>query len=105
MRSEGLSAVKLAEMIDVQPSAISHIISGRNKPGFDFLAALFARFPDISPRWMILGEGEMSPMLSNADVESAAPPVVENTPQSPQPKSIERIAIFYTDGTFSSYNP
>ena len=59
MKNEGLTAGKLAEIVGVQPSAISHITSGRNKPGFDFLAALFNRFPDLNPRWMIVGEGEM----------------------------------------------
>ena len=44
----GLSASKLADIIGVQPSSISHIISGRNKPSFDFIKALIEKYPEIN---------------------------------------------------------
>ncbi len=59
LKEENLTAVKLAELLDVQPSSISHLISGRNKPNFDFIAKLLRRFPSIDPDWLILGEGSM----------------------------------------------
>lgn len=134
MQSKNISAGKLAEMIGVQPSAISHIMSGRNKPGFDFLAGLFNKFPDLNPRWIIIGEGDMilttdhpHPLnksiekenelfeVTNAspDLLNEASPHLDTTqvktahadckrPMS-RSKSIERIVIFYTDGTFSPH--
>jgi len=59
LKSEGLTSSKLAEMLEVQPSSISHLLAGRNKPGFDFLAKVMQYFPAISPDWLILGEGPM----------------------------------------------
>lgn len=59
MQREGLSATEFAESIGVQPSAISHLISGRNKPSFDFLSSLFEVYPNINPRWVVLGTGGM----------------------------------------------
>ncbi len=41
----GLSANKLADAIGVQPSSISHILSGRNKPSFDFIISLIEKYP------------------------------------------------------------
>ena len=58
LKSENLTAVKFAEIMEIQPSSVSHIISGRNKPGFDFISKLLMRFPDLNPDWLINGEGE-----------------------------------------------
>ena len=59
LKEENLTAGKFAEILGVQPSGISHLISGRNKPNFDFIARVLTCFPAISPDWLILGEGEM----------------------------------------------
>ena len=39
---------KFANMIEVNPSAISHLLKGRNKPGYDVLVNIAKVFPDIS---------------------------------------------------------
>ena len=59
LKSEGLTSLKFAELMEVQPSSISHILSGRNKPSFDFIEKMLARFPELDPDWLILGKGEM----------------------------------------------
>jgi|GEM_PF-1851545 len=57
MKIEGFTSVKFAEIMEVQPSSISHILSGRNNPNFDFISKFLKRFPDINPDWIINGEG------------------------------------------------
>jgi transcriptional regulator with XRE-family HTH domain len=52
-----LSATKLADEITVQRSGISHILSGRNQPSYDFLVKILSRYPQIDPEWLILGKG------------------------------------------------
>lgn len=59
MREKSLSASSLAEIIGVQASGISHILSGRNNPSFDFITRVLTNFPDINPDWFILGKGDM----------------------------------------------
>lgn len=59
LRSEGLTAVKFAEIIEVQPSSISHLLSGRNKPNFEFISRLLKRFPNLNPDWIINGAGDI----------------------------------------------
>ena len=55
LKKEGFTLIRFAEMMDVGPSTVSHIISGRNKPGFDFIEKILRRFPHLNPDWLILG--------------------------------------------------
>ncbi len=57
--TKGLTSSKFADIIGVQRSGISHILSGRNKPGLDLLNKILVNFPDISGDWLITGEGEL----------------------------------------------
>ena len=40
LKENGLTSTRFADIIDVQRSSISHILSGRNKPSFDFIENL-----------------------------------------------------------------
>ncbi|WP_296007239.1 helix-turn-helix transcriptional regulator [uncultured Alistipes sp.] len=59
MKSEGLKSSQLAEMLGINPAGISHILAGRNKPGFDLLQKILRRFPRINPDWLLLDSGPM----------------------------------------------
>lgn len=59
LRKEGIMPSRFADEIGVQRSAISHILSGRNKPGYDLIVKILKRFNKINAEWLILGEGEM----------------------------------------------
>ncbi len=59
MKLEGLTAVKFAEIMEVQPSSISHLLSGRNKPNFEFISRILLRFPQLNPDWIINGIGSV----------------------------------------------
>lgn len=67
MKSEKLSSSRLAEILEIQPSSISHILSGRNKPSFDFLVKILRRFPTLNPDWLLLDADQM--YRSEADVQ------------------------------------
>lgn len=56
---EKLTPSKFAELIGVQRSSISHILSGRNKPSFDVIQFILKRFSNINAEWLILGTGDM----------------------------------------------
>lgn len=59
MEMEGLTASRLAELLGIRSSGISHIISERNKPSFDLLQKIFKRFPNINPDWLLLDSDQM----------------------------------------------
>ena len=56
---EQLSSSKFADTIGVQRSSVSHVISGRNKPSFDFLQKTLGAFPGLSAAWLMMGKGTM----------------------------------------------
>ena len=59
MEREGLSTSRFAELLGVQPSGVSHIVSGRNKPSFELLQRILRRFPKINPDWLLLDSVQM----------------------------------------------
>lgn len=54
---EHLTPSKFADLIGVQRSSVSHILSERNKPSFDFLQKTLKTFPGLNAEWLMLGEG------------------------------------------------
>jgi transcriptional regulator with XRE-family HTH domain len=50
-----LSASAFASKIGVQRSAMSHILSGRNKPSLDFLMKVYEVFDEVSLEWLLIG--------------------------------------------------
>jgi transcriptional regulator with XRE-family HTH domain len=59
MTNYGLNAGQFADKLGVQPSSISHILSGRNKPSLDFVTKLLNCFPQIDYMWLVMGKGSM----------------------------------------------
>lgn len=54
---EHLTPSKFADLIGVQRSSVSHILSERNKPSYDFLQKTLKTFPGLKAEWLMLGEG------------------------------------------------
>ncbi len=54
-----LKPAQFADAIGMQRSAVSHVLSGRNKPSLDFIMRIKRRFPEIRLDWLVLGSGDM----------------------------------------------
>lgn len=126
LSKERLSSSQFADRIGVQRSSVSHVLSGRNKPGFDFIQKILVAFPDINGDWLITGSGEMykkkspSEDLFETNIEQQKPENLEKTVKKPatlnitkpekedikvpKTREIERIIVFYTDRTFREYD-
>jgi Bacteriophage CI repressor helix-turn-helix domain. len=59
LQLEQLSSARFAAILGIQPSSVSHILSGRNKPGFDFIEKMLLKFPGLNVEWLITGKGKM----------------------------------------------
>ncbi len=59
IESEKITAAEFADNIGVQRSSVSHVLNGRNNPGFSFIQKILETYPKINSRWLLLGEGEM----------------------------------------------
>jgi len=128
LKNENLTSAQFADRIGVQRSSISHILSGRNKPGFDFIQKIITNFPEINAEWLITGNGRI--YKQKAKSEDLFEPTIKPTPdkelyedklknnmtlpensvpqyyrKSEESKKIERILVFYNDKTFREYNP
>lgn len=101
MDFHNLSAAVFADKIGVQRSSISHILSGRNKPSLDFILKITNVFQDVDMYWLVNGVGEF-PKKSNS--ASNLPPILTNIPSiKGEKKQIQRVLIFFTDGTFEEF--
>ncbi|CAH8285577.1 DNA-binding XRE family transcriptional regulator [Mariniflexile fucanivorans] len=110
----GESASSFAEKIGVQRSSISHILSGRNKPSLEFVLKILSTFPEVELYWLLNGKGEF-PATKKTIVQNTIPftsseapppsPIIEKEIASEitQDKTIERIVIFYSDGSFKNF--
>lgn len=65
MQAKQLNAAKLADLLGIQRSGLSHILSGRNKPGYDFIEKILLKFPDLNAEWLILGTENMLKTSAN----------------------------------------
>lgn len=59
LKAKNISARQFAEEIGIQPSGMSHILSGRNNPSLDFVMKVVKRWPEVNINWLVLGSGEM----------------------------------------------
>ena len=131
MEYHQLSASAFADRIHVQRSSISHLLSGRNKPSLDFVMKVIKEFKEVELYWLLNGKGSypatgnaekilsnsMAPAPTREKRESSDVRTQAETPLSisaatekeahldPHDRAIERIVVFYNDGTFKAYLP
>ena len=135
LKIENRTSAQFAEEIGVQPSSISHIISGRNNPSLDFVMKMLTKYPSLSSDWLLFGRGQMyrEPQLHDlfninpgnntgiSDEVTAPGPEYDfqevNKPSQKSSSSFEesntglkvnmtkRIVCFFNDGTFKEYFP
>lgn len=126
-----LTASSFADKIGVQRSSMSHLLSGRNKPSLDFILKLSEEFPEVTLEWILNGKGTFpkddfipvpTPTLDekkndteiNEDLfstireeKTTAVEPQKNNPINDISKienhEIERIVIFFKNGTFRNY--
>lgn len=59
LSSENKTSAQFADEIGVQPSGVSHILSGRNNPSLDFVLKMLKRYSYLSPEWLLFGKEPM----------------------------------------------
>jgi len=112
MNYYNLTATLFAEKINVQRSSISHILSGRNKPSLDFVLKVLKAFDEVDLYWLLNGKGTF-PKSLQVDEQVDYYPLKETKENKntvkPLPtisnQDIDRIVIFYSNGTFKNYIP
>ena len=98
----GLSASSFADRIGVQRSSISHLLSGRNKPSLEFVMRVVKTFPEVNLYWLLNGKGSFPQQQPQT---SSAPDPRKDKVKTVPDTQIEKIIVFYGDGTFKTYKP
>ena len=128
----GLSNARLAQVLNINASSISHILNGRNKPGLDFLQGILKNFHEVDAEWLILGRGEMirdvkdhkelkeikvegkqlegrkekqDPGHRNAPTGLFNVPGKEKNAKEGSDNKVSRIILLFSDGTFQELTP
>ena len=116
-KNHQLTAASFATKIGVQRSAISHILSGRNKPSLEFLMKIHDSFDEVNLEWLILGKP--SPLSQNLEIP-ANPEInqLANVRDNILPESIsdisnesesaeapKEIIYLYENGKFERFTP
>ncbi|MGN1217623.1 MAG: helix-turn-helix domain-containing protein, partial [Phocaeicola sp.] len=59
MAAENITQSQLADSLNVVRASVSHILSGRNNPSYEFIKALMTRYPRLNMEWLMFGKGKM----------------------------------------------
>lgn len=131
MQLEQLSPAKFADILGIQRSGLSHILSGRNKPGYEFISKLLLKFPNVSAEWLITGKGKMykqelvqeqhidrkkenSRDLFSSQIDEPQKVEnqlrensikIENKPENRKNRVLMKIIMIYDDMTFEEIKP
>ena len=133
--AENKSSAQLAEEIGVQPSGISHILSGRNNPSLDFVLKMLEKYQLLSTEWLLFGKGAMYKDSRNQSLFDESNDLSENEASNQQrnelqerdfeptssfktdnrvnmqesgkrgSRSVMKIVWFYNDNSFEEYYP
>ncbi|MFS4468392.1 helix-turn-helix transcriptional regulator [Maribacter sp. 2210JD10-5] len=103
-----LSASNFADKIGVQRSSISHLLKGRNKPSLEFILKIVDNFPEVNLYWLLYGKGTFPSAETSAEtqIETVSTKIASTKKEMTKlnsKTSIDKIVIFYTDGTFESF--
>lgn len=113
-----LTAGAFADRIGVQRSNVSHVLSGRNKPSFEFIEKVLLAFPKVQAHWLITGrQPNVAQQLftnvndakegvftdENLQMSSSEPATQRDAAK--KQKQIVKIVTFYDDFTFDAYTP
>ncbi len=123
-----INASQFADQIGVQRASVSHVMSGRNKPGFDFIQKIIEAYPSVSAEWLITGKGDLlksrmqrQDLFSEMELDENEQIEInkKNKPainkkftadkeyheKTTVPGKVEKIILFYSDKSFEEYFP
>ncbi len=107
LQAENITQSQFADTLSVARGSVSHILAGRNRPGYDFLESLALHYPSLNIEWLLTGKGKMlkdvSPMQEETPSLFAENPVFAS--ESAPEREISRIIVYYSDNTFKEFIP
>jgi len=86
LAAENITQSQFADKIEVVRASVSHVLSGRNNPSYEFIKAIMAKYPTLNMEWLMFGKGRMYKNqlsdLNSAPTSLPVETVKENTSDS-----------------------
>lgn len=101
LQAQNITQSQLADTLSVARGSVSHILSGRNKPGYEFLESLVLHYPTLNMDWLLTGKGSM--YKDSSPQESMPLEATGNLFSAPQVPEIDHIVVFYKDNTYKIF--
>lgn len=118
IKAKDLTNTQFAQKIDVNPSIVSHILSGRNKVSLQVILQIKEAFPEVDVEQLLTGKArkdnntpEFTNVNNDSSAESSKTTPINNqgfrqtNDISSKDKTIERVLILYSDKTVESFTP
>lgn len=126
--AHNLTQAEFADKINVVRASVSHVLSGRNNPSYEFIRSVMQQYPALNIEWLMFGTGTMYKDAATAPQKPAEyteglifPETIEDTPPIPAPemspsietkasdttsqvitnqRKVSKIIILFDDGTY-----
>ncbi len=81
LAAENISNTQFANTLGVAKASISHILKGRNKPGYEFIQSIIEHYPSLNIEWLLMGKGKMYKGLANEKADPVTAPAASAGPE------------------------
>lgn len=124
LSAENITQSQFADSINVVRASVSHVLSGRNNPSYDFIKAIMSSYPQLNIEWLIFGKGKMYKekseeiLLFSDELTDNEPETVPCQPaddiqfyakpesdlhipsNEPQKRKVKKVIILYDDDSY-----
>ena len=117
--AENITQAQFADNINVVRASVSHVLSGRNNPSYDFIRSIMLKYPRLNIEWLMFGKGKMYNDTNDTNVQELLfpEPVERQEAESPAPLSeiitsdtatelsvnqrkVSKVIILFDDGSY-----
>lgn len=70
LAAENITQSQFADKIEVVRASVSHVLSGRNNPSYEFIRSIMSKYPALNIEWLMFGKGKMYKDSQKQAVES-----------------------------------
>ena len=102
LQDKGMTQAEFADLIGVNRSSITHLMTGRNKSSDTVAARTLLAFPDINPNWLSYGEGNMYLDYTFNHTQKS---LFEEDEQSDAENSFAHFGAFSSENQMKTKNP
>ncbi len=115
LSAENITQAQFADSINVVRASVSHVLSGRNNPSYEFIRSIMLKYPDLNIEWLMFGKGKMYKDSLFPESEEEQSPVqhasekeapIETVTSDEEPeiivnqRKVSKVIILFDDGSY-----